>query len=375
MGNDDGKLETGLGGEALERKMEALARLAGGVAHDMNNILGAIEGYATLSLRGLAPSEPLHADLEEIRKAVAKGSALMKKLLSFGRRQALNRTRFAAADLLADLAAKGGEAAGPGVSIECRARPGLPELDADARQLERLFMNLLLNARDAMPSGGQISVLAEAAGPFVKISVSDQGSGMPPSVEKHLFEPFFTTKEKGKGTGLGLAEAYGIARQHGGRIEVSTAEGKGSVFSVLLPAAGESRAPASVAAASKAPAGRKPAVLVVEDDEDLRGMALRALSAEGFLASSAQNLAGALAALEKGRFDVVFSDIALPDGDATLAFPRMRALAPRSCFIFTSGYVQSEAVTAFLKGGGHTFLIKPYAIDALVSAIKRCLGI
>ncbi|MDA8130342.1 MAG: ATP-binding protein [Elusimicrobia bacterium] len=374
MGTDNGERDEKPADAAIENKMEALSRLAGGVAHDMNNILGAIEGYATLSQRGLDPSEPLRADLEEIRKAVAKGSALMKKLLSFSRRQALNKSPLKVDDLLAGLAAKGGEAAGPSISVECRARPGLPALDADPRLLERLFMNLILNARDAMPSGGTISVRAEAAGPFVRISVSDQGTGMPPSVKKHLFEPFFTTKEKGKGIGLGLAETYGIARQHGGRIEASTAEGKGSVFSVLLPAAGAPGV-SREAAPSAEPVSRRASVLVVEDDEDLRNMALKALSSAGFLVSSVPDLAGAFAALKKGGFDVIFSDIILPDGDVTLAVPEMRALAPRAAFIFTSGYMQSEAVTSFLKTGGYAFLIKPYAIDALLAAIRRCRGI
>ncbi len=223
----------------LERKMDALARLAGGVAHDMNNMLGAIEGYATLSQRGLQPSSQLHSDMEEIRKAVARASSLTKRLTLFSSRQPAVKIKVELPPLLEGLSARLGAGLPQEIRIERSFEPGLPEVQGDPQRLERLFSNLLLNAADAMPAGGTIGLAAAEAGGFVKVSVSDHGQGMPPEVAEHLFEPFFTTKPKGKGAGLGLAEAYGIARQHGGRIEVSTAGGRGSEFSVFLPLPGK----------------------------------------------------------------------------------------------------------------------------------------
>lgn len=223
----------------LERRMDALARLAGAVSHDINNMLGAIEGYATLAQRGLQPSSQLHSDMEEIRKAVARASSLTKRLILFSSRQPAVKIKVKLPALLEGLSARLGAGFPPEIRIERSFKPGLPEVEGDPQRLERLFSNLLLNAAEAMPAGGTIGLAAAEAGGFVTVSVSDRGQGMPPEVEEHLFEPFFTTRPKGKGTGLGLAEAYGIARQHGGRIEVSTAEGRGSVFSVLLPAPGK----------------------------------------------------------------------------------------------------------------------------------------
>ncbi len=222
----------------LERRMDALARLAGGVAHDINNMLGAIEGYATLAQRGLQPSSQLHSDMEEIRKAVGRATSLTRRLILFSSRQPALKVKVELPGLLEELSARLTAGLRPEIRIGASFKPGLPEVQGDPQRLELLFSNLLLNAADAMPGGGTIGLAAEEAGGFVKVSVSDQGPGMPPEVAEHLFEPFFTTKPKGKGTGLGLAEAYGIARQHGGRIEVSTAEGRGSEFRVLLPAPG-----------------------------------------------------------------------------------------------------------------------------------------
>lgn len=223
----------------LERRMEALARLAGAMSHDINNMLGAIEGYATLAQRGLEPSSQLHSDMEEIRKAVARASSLTKRLILFSSRQPAVKIKVELPALLEGLSARLGAGFPPEITIERSFKPGLPEVQGDPQRLERLFSNLLLNAADAMPAGGAIGLAAAEAGGFVKVSVSDRGQGMPPEVSEHLFEPFFTTKPKGKGTGLGLAEAYGIARQHGGRIEVSTEEGRGSEFCVLLPVPGK----------------------------------------------------------------------------------------------------------------------------------------
>lgn len=233
-----------------ELTLEAEGRVCAAMVHDFNNILGAIEGYATLNLRQLAAADPLRGDLEEIRKAVAKGAALARQLMTFSRRQNVNKVAVGIPLLLSGLRERAEVLIGGGLRLETDLRPGLPDVMADPAPLEQLLLSLLANARDAMPGGGVVTLRAEALKPegparrvpapagavFVKISVTDSGAGLPPEAAARLFEPFFSTKGKGKGAGLALAAAYGIARQHGGWLEAKAPEGGGCEFSVFLPA-------------------------------------------------------------------------------------------------------------------------------------------
>lgn len=242
------------------RELEVVGRVSRVIAHDFNNITGAIEGYASLNLMQLPPDAPIRPDLEGIRKAVSKASALTKQLLVFSRRQLLKKTMVDLPVFMEGLVLKMRQAAGESFKLELRLQAGLPWISAAEPQLEQLFMNLLSNSLDAMPGGGGIVIGAgtvslepgevrarnpEADGTeFVKFTFSDQGAGMPGTVQERLFEPFFTTKPKGKGTGMGLASVYGIVLQHLGWIEVRSAEGKGAEFSVFLPAGPEKPKPA-----------------------------------------------------------------------------------------------------------------------------------
>ncbi len=233
-----------------ERTLDAEGRVCAAMVHDFNNVLGAIEGYATLNLRQLAGTDPLRGDLEEIRKAVAKGAALAKQLMTFSRRQNVNKVAVGIPLLLSGLRERMDGLIGGGLRLETDLRPGLPDIMADPAPLEQLILSLLANARDAMPGGGVVTLRAEALKPegparrvpappgtvFVKLSVTDSGAGLAPETAARLFEPFFSTKGKGKGAGLALAGAYGIARQHGGWLEAKSSEGRGSEFSVFLPA-------------------------------------------------------------------------------------------------------------------------------------------
>lgn len=232
-----------------ERTLEAEGRVCAVLVHDLNNSLGAIEGYATLNLRRLAEDDPLREDLGEIRKAVARVSSMTKQLLVFGRRQAVHKVAVGLPFLLSGLQERIAPLLGGAVRLETELPPGLPEIMADAGQLEQLLLCLLANARDAMPNGGVIRIRAgmvrrerqERGGveeDFLKVSISDSGAGLPPEAADRLFEPFFSTKGKGKGSGLALAAAYGIARQHGGWIEAESPAGRGCEFSVYLPAGG-----------------------------------------------------------------------------------------------------------------------------------------
>lgn len=234
------------------QKMEAVGRLAGGIAHDFNNILGAIEGYATLTLNSLKEEDPMKPDIEEIRKAVARAAALTRQLLVFSRKTALQKKVCSAGAIIENLQSMVKRIIGEDIKLELELQPALPMMKADASQIEQLLVNLLVNSRDAMPGGGRIKlraqaktlerheikspVPAESGGEFIVISVKDEGQGMSPETLEHIFEPFFTTKEKGKGTGLGLATVYGVVKQHNGWLEVTSSPGRGTEFVVYLPA-------------------------------------------------------------------------------------------------------------------------------------------
>lgn len=236
-----------------KKKMEALGRLSCKVAHDYNNILGAIEGYATLAMNAANADDPVRQDLQEIRASVAKAAALGKQLMAFGGRQMLRKAPCEINGIIENAMKRPELAAGGAFKIEARLEPGLPGIMADAAQLEQVLANLLLNAKEAMPGGGTAAVSSgavrleggavnspkpeEAGPPFVKISVADSGAGINPENLEQLFEPLFTVVKKGAGAGLGLAAVYGVVKQHNGWVEVKSEPGRGSEFSIFLPAA------------------------------------------------------------------------------------------------------------------------------------------
>lgn len=236
-----------------KKKMEALGRLSCKVAHDYNNILGAIEGYATLALNAARADDPVRQDLQEIRAAVARAAALGKQLMVFGGRQLLHKAPCEVNGLIKNALKMADSAAGVNFKLEALLEPGLPGITADAAQLERALAGLLVNAREAMPGGGTVSVASaalrlesgdinspkpeEAGALFVKISVRDSGGGISPENLERLFEPLFSANKKGAGAGFGLAAVYGVVKQHNGWVEVKSEPGRGSEFSIFLPAA------------------------------------------------------------------------------------------------------------------------------------------
>lgn len=376
--------EAAAGRLAKAARFDTLGRMARAMAHDMNNLLGAIEGYATLGLRAVNKGDQLWSDLNEIRAAVKRGAEINKALLVFGRPRQTGRLPLRPAALLPALRG----AVPAGISLEADVPDNLPEVLAAPAQLELLFLQLLSNAAEAMRGGGVVKLSATvrelragevfapdpaaAGGKFVRFSVADSGEGMTPETEERLFEPFFSTREKGRGAGLGLAQVYGIARQHNGWLEVKTARGAGSEFSLYLPAAAPAAAAApglAAPAAARLPA--KSRVLLVEDDDDLRGIAARALSAEGYTVSAAPTVASALALFDRpGAFAAVFCDLTLPDGSGIDLARRLLALDPCVRLIFASGNLKEDAALAFIYSGHYPFLHKPYAIEALVKALE-----
>lgn len=220
-----------------KNKMDAVGRLAGGVAHDYNNILGAIEGYASLMASSLKPGDPLLPDLDEVRKAVARGSAFSRQLFVFSLKNQPPTQTCSPAAAAESLRKEEAALAALGIKPVFELAADLPPVPGTQEQLELVLGHLLSNARDAMPGGGTVRISAALKDGLVELAISDTGTGIPPEVQPYIFEPFFTTKEKGKGKGLGLALVYGIARLRGGRVEAETEPGKGSRFSILLPPA------------------------------------------------------------------------------------------------------------------------------------------
>lgn len=374
------------------QKMEAVGRLAGGIAHDFNNILGAVEGYATLTLNSLKQDDPIRPDIEEIRKAVARAAALTRQLLIFSRKNALQKKICTAGDIIVNLQSMLKRIIGENIKLELELQPALPAMKADAPQIEQLLVNLLVNARDAMPGGGRIKLGAhaktlerheikspsvpETRGEFIILSVKDEGQGMSPETLEHIFEPFFTTKEKGKGTGLGLATVYGVVKQHNGWLEVTSAPGHGAEFKVFLPACPDEEKPRE--AEKSAPAAASPTaarILIIEDDDALRNLANKALREAGHATETAR---GAVEGLDifrarNGKFDIVFSDLVLGDRKIIEIIDDFLAINPGASFIFTSGYLDDKTNLDLISSRGFRFIPKPYALDALQKAIQEAL--
>jgi two-component system, cell cycle sensor histidine kinase and response regulator CckA len=369
------------------QKMEAVGRLAGGVAHDFNNVLTAVLGYAELALLKVADNDPLHQDLEEIRAAGERAAALTRQLLTFSRKQVV------AAQVL-DVGAVVNEASkllarliGEDVQLETRVEPGVARVKADRGQLEQVLMNLCVNAREAMPRGGHLSIevanarLDEAfahqhldvvPGHYVLLAVSDTGVGMDEATRAHLFEPFFTTKDGG--TGLGLATVYGIVKQSGGSIWVYSERGRGTSFKVYLPAV--------VGSPEAAPVRREPLlrqgnelVLLLEDDAVVRAIAERVLSSSGYRVLSASTSAEAEGYVRElgPAIALVVSDVILPQTSGREAVERLRAIQPDLRALFMSGYTDD----AILRGGylapGVAFLQKPFTPHDLAAKVREVL--
>lgn len=372
---------------AAASRMDALGRLAGGVAHDFNNILGAIEGYSTLNLRRLSPDDPLREDLGEIRKAVARAAALNRQLLMFSRTFPVRARPVPLNGLMDSLRQVLAEKA-PGLNLEVEVPEGLPPAGGDQAELGQALVNLVLNAREANPDG-VVRIKAAAlplrmadvpapdlplAPVYLKISVADNGPGVPRKILGTVFDPFFTTRDKGKRAGLGLSEVYGIVRRHRGWIEIDSSA-SGSEFSVLLPAFKKSPEPEAAATCRAAgPSGASGLVLIIEDDAELLSIAGKGLRAAGYETVMAENMAESLALLrDRGReVKIIFADIALPDGRTTDRAEEMARLAPGACLIFVSGHDQREAVMRISGGRPFRFLQKPYSIDDLLSLVADC---
>ena len=311
------------------QKMEAVGRLAGGVAHDFNNLLTVILGYCELLLADLKPGDPHQADIAEIQKAGARAGGLTRQLLAFSRKQIIEPTLLDLNVIATDMRAMLGRLIGEDVKVVLALRPELAPVKADRGQVEQVVMNLAVNARDAMPKGGTLTIETANVeldehyakthrtvkpGAYVALTVTDTGTGMTPEVQARLFEPFFTTKEVGKGTGLGMATVYGIVTRSGGSVGVYSEIGKGTSFKVYFPRADAAEHGRGGAAASRLRrAAGTQTVLVVEDEEGLRELAKRLLQRQGYTVLVAANADEALRLFEANpSIDVLLTDVVMP---------------------------------------------------------------
>ena len=371
---------------AQAQRMEAVGQLTGGIAHDFNNLLLVVTGNADWLLENVPEAAPMRKMLEAIRSAGERGAALVRQLLAFSRNQRLAPERVDLGERMGAVAQLLRRTLGEQIRIAAEPCPRLPAVEVDPAQLDTALINLAINARDAMPQGGTITLAAAPAvlnraqaerldlppGRYVRLTVADDGEGMPPPVAERAFEPFFTTKEVGKGTGLGLSMVYGLLRQSRGSAEISSAPGAGTTVSLYLPAAAGEVAPLERAPAAAAPAPRgAESVLVAEDNADVRDMVSGMLSALGYRVLEAEDGARALALLESdAEIQLLLTDLVMPGGIGGRELARRAlALRPGLPVLFTSGYSSDEPNAA----ASANLLRKPYRRAELAERVREAL--
>jgi len=370
------------------QKMEGIGTLAGGIAHDFNNILAVINGYAELCM--LNSSEPaiIQKSVREIKRAAERATGLVRQILTFSRKAEVNVASLNLNQHVRDLIALLAETFPRNITFQFALDESLPPLLADQNQLQQIVLNLCVNARDAMPNGGTITLATsrlegeDVPGAMLRrqpcacLKVSDTGTGMPPKVRERIFEPFFTTKGVNKGTGLGLAVVYGIVASHEGCIDVESTVGQGSTFRVCLPFA-ESHMPAAPAAAKAGdfPVGTE-SVLVVDDEAPLRQLLETSLSRKGYTVTTAADGLEAIDLLGRmvKKFDVILLDLNMPGATGVEVLKVLKATQPAAKVLVLTGHLSPEARAEFEQLGQHNFVRKPYTLDALGRQIRAILA-
>lgn len=371
------------------QKMEAVGRLAGGVAHDFNNMLTIITGFNQMLLDQLSTVDPLRGHAEEILKAANRAAALTHQLLAFSRRQMSQPRLLDINSVIRDAVKMIGRLIGEDVELTVKLQPGIGTVRADPRQIEQVILNLATNSRDAMPIGGQLTIetagveldksyarthLGVQPGPYVMLALSDTGAGMTTEVKKHIFEPFFTTKEPGKGTGLGLSTVYGIVKQNGGDIWLYSEPGKGTTFKIYLPrVAGETEEVSEQRAA--VPEKGHGTILVVEDEEGVRHLLRHVLAQHGYTVLEAGDSADAIqaSAAHQGKIDLLLTDVILPKASGRQVAQRLLTERPDMRILFISGYTENAIAHHGVIDAGVHFLSKPFTTESLLAKIREVL--
>jgi two-component system, cell cycle sensor histidine kinase and response regulator CckA len=371
------------------QKMEAIGRLAGGVAHDFNNILTAIVGNASLLTESLPDGDDRDM-ARQIEAASQRASALTRQLLALGRRQIMTQRVLDPGEVLAEITPLIRRIIGEDIEFEINDAPDPSLVRADPTQLEQVLVNLIANAREAMPSGGRLTVdiagvdLDElyaatrpeiVPGPYVMIAISDTGAGMTEEVREHIFEPFFTTREGSGGTGLGLATVHGIVKQSGGSISVYSEPGRGSVFKVYLPRVFEAAEGRVAPIDEPASVEGTETILLAEDDEAVRGIAIRALTRAGYqvLAAESGAVALELARGHTGTIDLLVTDVVMPEMSGSQLVEELGRLRPGTQTLFVSGYTGNATVHHGVLDSDEAFLPKPFTPTGLVRKVREVL--
>lgn len=372
------------------QKMEAVGQLAGGIAHDFNNLLTAMLGSAELAQRMLSADHLAQAELATVHRAAERAAELTKGLLAYARRQVLESAELDLNQVIREALPLLRRMIPENIEIRFAAHPGAQPVRGDRGQLTQVLVNLCVNARDAMPDGGSISIHTEnvevgeistagqpalASGRYTLLTVRDTGEGIPASDIPHVFEPFFTTKEVGEGTGLGLAVVYGVVQQHNGTVDVESRPGVGTTFRIFLPAAATANGAVPLAAEPPA-AGGPESILVVEDEPEVRGTLVQILSGLGYRVRAAANGEEALRILSSGGegVDLVLTDVVMPRMGGRELFEAVRGNPHEPLFLFSSGYAESFVNAQLPPGNGAAFISKPYGIDELARKVREVLA-
>jgi PAS domain S-box-containing protein len=375
------------------QRMESLGQLAGGVAHDFNNLLAVIVNYAAFvseEIETAATADPdrwhtVARDMQQIQRATERGIALTHQLLAFARREVVRPRVLSLNDVVSDVKELLIRSIGEHVELVTQPLPGLWSVKADPGRIEQILVNLAVNARDAMPGGGTLTIGTDnmvvgnesgvPAGRYVRIQVEDTGTGMPRDVIARAFEPFFTTKPKGEGTGLGLATVYGIVKQSGGDVQIASEPGVGTTFTVLLPATDEGGVAVERSVVEGAPSGAGETVLVVEDESAIREVAERILRRSGYevLMTGSPLDALELAGRHDGQIHLLITDVVMPKMLGKDVAERIRALRPDVKVLFMSGYARPVLANSGTLEPGVRLLEKPFSESVLLEAVREAL--
>jgi PAS domain S-box-containing protein len=374
------------------QKMEAIGRLTGGIAHDFNNLLTAINGYAELTQMRLPPDSPLQSLVDNILQSGQRAANLIRQLLAFSRKQVIELKILDLKDIVAELYKLLKRIISEDIELITTLAPDLWPVKADPAQIEQVIVNLAVNARDAMPDGGKLTIAADNVvldeddvagrlelrpGEYILLSVSDTGVGMSEAVQTHIFEPFFTTKEQGKGTGLGLATVFGIVKQSGGDIRVCSEEGVGTTFKVFLPRVLEIATPLTQQEQRlNLPRGAE-TVLLVEDDPGVREMITKTLSHQGYTVLEVPDGQQALDLIQEydEKIDLLLTDVVMPQMSGTSLADQLRFVRPETRVLFTSGYADKVVVHHDTLEEGIAFLQKPFSAVTLTCKVREVLDI